>query len=501
MVNHRRTINFSIAGSLLVLVSLVAPEGLANRPTPGYAQTGIPNILGAYQGQYTASGQCTGGGGTVPIGVTEPAMVSILTQNGPSFTGTAAVVPAGKPPSTTTVNGTVDASGQLSGMFGPEAGGLSFTGQVTGNQIQLTFSETIDGGGGETCQLSGLITATLPTSAGQMSDLSITGTASPSPAASGSRINYSLTISNAGPADATGATVTIPIPAGTTVAAATASQGEAQGAGPGSTGNVVYSLGTVANGATAMVSFTLNVLAPGGSTIVTNGSVTSDSTDPNLANNIVATSTAVIGGAILELVWDQPAPTAADPTPAPENLRAVVVTPFRPASGLDHVTPQDSCTLVDINVYKSDQPNVQTIPSNLWETVPPDMLQATMAVAPSGSFYVITNVWNCGGALMESGPSNEASAPAGPTITNLKISGKLKATGTGYSGPVQVLVDGVGFLKSAVIKGGTTVVQKGSLTDGTPISSIGATAPALITIVNEDGGIGTFTYTKPQPKN
>jgi uncharacterized repeat protein (TIGR01451 family) len=328
-------------------------------------------------------------------------------------------------------------------------------------------------------------------------DLSITGSASSPEASSGAQIVYTIVVSNGGPADETGVLIKEPIPVGTTFAAASASQGQVVGAVPGGTGVVTYSLGTVARGATAVASFTANVFAPGGSTLVNTPSVTSNGTDPNPANNVTAISTPVFGGAVLELLWDQPTPTAANPTPAPENLRVVVVGRSGAPLSSGHVTPQGSCSLVDVNVYKSDQPSVQTIPSNLWQTVPPDMLQATMAAAPSGSFYVITNVWNCGGTIIESGPSNEASVPAGPSIAALRVTAKLKVIGSSFKAPAHVLVNGVGFVKKAAVQGGTTVVQKGLLADGTSIKDIGTASRVLITVQNADGGLGTITFKRP----
>jgi uncharacterized repeat protein (TIGR01451 family) len=495
-VNQRTRIVYSVASSFLLLLSAVAPRVLTAGVPRAYVQTGSPDIRGTYQGQSTDSSSCF-------ATFMSPITVSIITEQGQSFAGTA----IGKGGTPVNLNGTVDASGLLSGTYGyqipvrNETGRGTFTGQVTGTQIRLSLMGMIVVPS-ETCTETIMITATRQTSASEMSDLSITGTGSPSQVASGARTTFSLMVSNAGPADATGAIVIFPTPTGTTIAASTASQGQVQGAGSGSTGNVICFVGDLAKGATATLSFTLNVLAPGGSTLTTSPFVVSNVFDPSLANNSTTVSSTVVGGAVLELVWDQPTPTAANPTPAPENLRVVVViaVTFAPATaalGSGGITPQDSCTLMDVNVYKSDQPNVQTIPANLWETVPPDMLHTTMPAAPAWSFYVITNLWNCAGTIIESGPSNEASVPAGPTITRLKVTTKLKALGIGFSGPVQVLVDGVGFVKKAVLQGTTTVVQKGRLTDGVPVSRIGAKTSVLVTIVNKDGGVGTFAFKKP----
>jgi hypothetical protein len=98
---------------------------------------------------------------------------------------------------------------------------------------------------------------------------------------------------------------------------------------------------------------------------------------------------------------------------------------------------------------------------------------------------------------MESGVSNEADVPPGPTITGLKVTGKLKVLGSGFAGQVQVFVDGVGFVKAAAVPDSTLVIQKGPLTDGTAISDIGTAKPVLITVKNGDGGFASFTFKRP----
>ena len=118
-------------------------------------------------------------------------------------------------------------------------------------------------------------------------------------------------------------------------------------------------------------------------------------------------------------------------------------------------------------------------------------------MAPGGSFYVITNVWKCGDTIIESGVSNQVSVPAGPTITILKVTGKLKGLGSGFADGVQVFVNGVGFVKQAVFGDSTLVIQKGPLTDGTAIPDLGTTSTALITFKNPDGGLGSFTFKRP----
>jgi len=157
----------------------------------------------------------------------------------------------------------------------------------------------------------------------------------------------------------------------------------------------------------------------------------------------------------------------------------------------------DSCSLIGVNVYKSDQPGVQPTQANLFSRLAGSALEAVVPIAPSGSAYVVTNSWQCGTATMESSVSNEVDVPAGPTITGLKVTGKLKILGSGFSGQIEVFVDGVQFVKTAVLADSTLVIQKGTLSDGTAIADIGTSKAVLITVKNGDGGFASFTFKRP----
>ena len=99
------------------------------------------------------------------------------------------------------------------------------------------------------------------------------------------------------------------------------------------------------------------------------------------------------------------------------------------------------------------------------------------------------------GRIIESGASNEQGVPAGPAITNLRLTGKLKASGTGFSDPVEVFIGGSGFVKAAVVPDGTLVIQKGPLTSGLSINDILTEGKqVLVTVKNSGGGVGSFTY-------
>jgi len=106
-------------------------------------------------------------------------------------------------------------------------------------------------------------------------------------------LTYTFVVTNAGPGDAANVVVTDPVPAGATFLSASLGQGSYALVD----GQLVLSLGTIANGAT--VSGTLTFLAgDDGATVSNIASVTSDTADPQIANNTAATNTSVTDAAL-----------------------------------------------------------------------------------------------------------------------------------------------------------------------------------------------------------
>ena len=117
-------------------------------------------------------------------------------------------------------------------------------------------------------------------------DLRMTKEASGSPIPAGGTVVYTLTVQNLGPSDAPGVVIQDTLPAGTTfVSAAGASCG---GVAPGGTGTLTCNLGTVAVGATRVVTLTVQVdpNVPSGTVIANVATVSSPNvTDPVPADN------------------------------------------------------------------------------------------------------------------------------------------------------------------------------------------------------------------------
>jgi uncharacterized repeat protein (TIGR01451 family) len=313
-------------------------------------------------------------------------------------------------------------------------------------------------------------------------DLSLDTTNPPETPASGTRFTYTATLKNAGPDNGAGIFF-VPLPAGTTFASITTSDqsGNCRTPSIGSGGAVLCGSNLLSVNGTFGVSVTVNVLTSPGSVLSNKADLIEGSTterslfsplfcvlpifvtipteELNSNNDVGATTKQVQGGRIVNLFWQQPAaaPTSAD---AARNAMPILtrVSPATVAqeaeASVESITLEDDngCTLIRVNIYKSDQPNVQPSPANLWRSVAPDKLQATMAAAPAGSFFRVANVWICGnsgsgGGSIESGRSNEVNS-AGAQIpfiigTPAKQGKALIVTGENFNSGAKLLINGV----------------------------------------------------------
>jgi uncharacterized repeat protein (TIGR01451 family) len=129
-------------------------------------------------------------------------------------------------------------------------------------------------------------------------DLSLTKTGSPNPAVVGTNLSYRLTVTNNGPAAATSVSVADNLPANVSFVSAQTTQGSCSGAGP-----VNCSIGTLANGASAVVTI---VVTPNLAGQITNtASVTGTEADPDASNNTATLNTIVDPQVAAPLVLDQ----------------------------------------------------------------------------------------------------------------------------------------------------------------------------------------------------
>jgi uncharacterized repeat protein (TIGR01451 family) len=120
-------------------------------------------------------------------------------------------------------------------------------------------------------------------------DLEISKADSPDPVTVGDNLTYTITVTNNGPDAATNVVVTDTLPSGVTFVSA--SPGCVHAAGV-----VTCNLGTIAVGDSVTITIVVTVTAPG--TISNTATVTSDTLDPNTANNSDAEPTEVQSGPI-----------------------------------------------------------------------------------------------------------------------------------------------------------------------------------------------------------
>ena len=311
-------------------------------------------------------------------------------------------------------------------------------------------------------------------------DLAIS-TSSPSETlTSGGRLTYTVSAKNIGPGIGGGSFI-IPLPPGTTFSSVSNSSGSSCLSPPvGSGGALLCGSGLLDLNETANVNVTVNVLNASGAVLSNKAEVIEGGTTqrplllkcftftlPNVfttqeinPNNDTGVSTKTVqGGSLVNLFWQQPAaaPTSADAArnAVPTLTRVSPATVAQEAeASAESIVPEDDngCTLIRVNIYKSDQPNVQPSPANLWRSVAPDKLQATMAAAPAGSFFRLANIWQCGnsgsgGGSIESGRSNEVNS-AGAQIpfiigTPTKQGKALIVTGENFNSGAKLLINGL----------------------------------------------------------
>jgi uncharacterized repeat protein (TIGR01451 family) len=140
-------------------------------------------------------------------------------------------------------------------------------------------------------------------STGPSADLQLSVMLPPLPAPASNLLTYTLSVSNHGPASAKNVVLTQTLPSNSTFLSANASSGSAGISG----GGLVASLGQIPSGGSATVSVNFQTLRPG--LLASIASVTSDSLDQNLSNNILHLDLPVAVIAAQDTVWELSLPT------------------------------------------------------------------------------------------------------------------------------------------------------------------------------------------------
>ena len=221
-------------------------------------------------------------------------------------------------------------------------------------------------------------------------------------AGSGAPFAFAVDITNVseGKEPARGVEVTIEIPAGSVFSSVSDFEGNCTAPEPGGAGAVVCAFDELFPSDVISIDVEVDVVAAPGATLEIVASATSASEDPDESNNEAAAAVPVVPGPPAELDWEEPDPESTLDFPPPRNLIAGD-DGKRFGGGAGRRT-----TVIGYNIYGSSQPNVMPSPATFITSVGPTATAASVTAAPSGTFFVVTAVYEMG----ESGPSNEASA-------------------------------------------------------------------------------------------
>lgn len=325
-------------------------------------------------------------------------------------------------------------------------------------------------------------------------DVDVSVSAIPTEIDTGEQIAYSILVRNNGPDTSESLRLRTATPDGTRLVSVTTTQGTIVAPPAGGTGLVEFAIGDLASGSAVTLTLVVNVVAEGGEEVTVGFVVESTTNDPVAGNNSASGSTEVLAGNDVLLTWDPPLPSDGDERNPPLHLQSQNVS-------RDSLWPRASKfmglrnTLVGYNIYRSNSPNSSPVPANFFTSVPAGTTTVVASTAPGGSFFTVTATYPNG----ESGGTNEASGGIPePEITSFQIKGnKVVINGAGFTDQVTVFIDGIPFTKAAKVKKeNTRVQQKGRLLTGQSVAAYlnQQNGVILVSVLNEDTGIGTFLY-------
>ena len=144
-----------------------------------------------------------------------------------------------------------------------------------------------------------------------------------------------------------------------------------------------------------------------------------------------------------------------------------------------------------LNIYASATPNFTPSPANFLQFVPFYQTSSSLAGAPAGSYFRVTQVYG----QAESSPSAVIGGPL-PDVTKVKLAAsKVIIDGVNFVGPVSVLFDGVPFESAAKLKkNDTRVQQKGLLATGETVGQYLQRRGRVLVTVKTAAGTSVHFY-------
>jgi uncharacterized repeat protein (TIGR01451 family) len=160
----------------------------------------------------------------------------------------------------------------------------SSTGTISGTPTAVgtsTFSVTATDSGTQPTQHA---TQSFTITIAGVADLAVSSSGPPKPVQQSKLVTLTITVQNLGPFDSQGVVLTDIVPPGAQFVSGKASQGSCTTPSVGSAGTVSCSLGTLASGATAQLTLTIDPVIKSG-TLSNTATVSADTTDPVATNN------------------------------------------------------------------------------------------------------------------------------------------------------------------------------------------------------------------------
>jgi uncharacterized repeat protein (TIGR01451 family) len=240
---------------------------------------GAPVSVAAASGDFTVA-PTTLDFGSVALG--ETASLAVLITNvssvsqSPNFSG-------GAPFDSVNFGGYQDCAGKT---FAP-GDTCSFTYQFHPTSLGLHSTTTTIGIDSENFAITMSGTGIEPTA-----DLAVSVAATPNPVKFRGKLIYTVTILNTGPSDALDVLLNDVLPSQSTFVSVTSSQGNCITPVVGASGTVSCSLGTISSGVTSPIEIKVTVIAKK-TNITDSVTVSSTTSDPNLANNTASITTRV----------------------------------------------------------------------------------------------------------------------------------------------------------------------------------------------------------------
>ena len=365
--------------------------------------------------------------------------------------------------------GVTDVNGQAT--FTYTSNGLTGT-----DSIQASFVDATQTTRSDTATKIWGVPSASPSAPTPPADIGVTKVDSPDPVSVGSNLTYTLVATNHGPGAAPNAQLSDALPAGVTFLSVSTTVGSCAF----SAGTVRCSFGTLALGQSATVTIVVRVDQAG--TIVNSAGVATSVSDPNVANNQIATAVTTVQGAFT--------PPATPETPVATGCGLTTGTPsvFAGVRSVIAVRARydDGSARAGVALTLRGAGKAQTVRTNAQGI-------ARFTVVPKRAGRLTVSGSGCGVLAVAAAVSQSCAAlsvtPKSATVGSATALGiRVRIAGKPAVG-VRVLARGAGLSLSGVTNSAGEVTLRGTATQPGVVS---ITVPGVLTCTKRVGVSGAF---------